>query len=107
MLPSHLGFVQFEHMDLSCCYINDNWTEWMPMIANRISLNDTFKSAMKDVAGHDRDASMLYKLKIERTIYRSCGKVSWGPRWRGRPNERSERGRSNTRRGPRGPSNTP
>ena len=27
--------------------------------------------------------SLVYKLKLDRTIYRSCGRVSWGPKWRG------------------------
>jgi len=83
MIPRSIGFVSFEHMDLDCTFITDNWKEWMPYISRRIVLQERFKAATeREKSAFERDVTMAYKLRIERTIHRSCGKVCWGPRWR-------------------------
>jgi len=74
MLPvrQRAEFVAFENMDLSCGYIINNHKEWMPLICNRVRLKEEFRGSGGEAgAGKiDRDASMLWKLKLERTIFR-------------------------------------
>ena len=55
--------------------------QWLPLLTKRVKLKRG--TIGLDESRVNRDMSLNYKLKFDRTVYRSCGRVSWGPKWRG------------------------
>ncbi|GMH56590.1 hypothetical protein TL16_g02168 [Triparma laevis f. inornata] len=79
-VPKNVKFTRFEHLDLDDAYMQKHMRQWLPLIARRVKLKRGTVGI--DESQVNRDLSLLYKLKFERTVFRSCGRVSWGPKWR-------------------------
>ncbi|GMH61468.1 hypothetical protein TrRE_jg11239 [Triparma retinervis] len=84
LLPGNVSYTRFEHLDLSCQYSRRHMETWLPLIARRVVVKEREKEKVvgDDEVAYNRDISLEYRLKLERTAIRTGGRVGWGPKWR-------------------------
>lgn len=80
LVPKKIGFIRFEHVDLENDNVVRHMRSWLPHIARRVVVKKG--KVGENEARFNRDLALVKKLKFERTLYRTCGRVSWGPLWR-------------------------
>lgn len=89
LLPGNITYTRFEHLDLNCQYSRRHMENWLPLIARRVVVKEEERSGVlggdgdEEEANYNRDISLEYRLKLERTAIRTGGRVGWGPKWRG------------------------
>lgn len=81
LLPGNVEYTRFEHLDLDCKYSRGHIEGWLPLIAQRVVVKE--ERRVDDEESFNRDISLDYRLKLERTAIRTGGRVGWGPKWRG------------------------
>jgi hypothetical protein len=80
MVPKSINFTQFEFVDLKNDHAVAHMQKWLPHIARRVVVKKG-KVGSNDAA-FNRDLALRKKLKLERTLRRTCARVGWGPQWR-------------------------
>ena len=80
MVPKRLKFTAFEFVDLTNAHAVAHMQAWLPHVARRVVVKRG--KVGQHEAAFDRDLALRKKLKFERTIWKTCARVGWGPQWR-------------------------